>query len=113
MLNKLDENFYYWQISISARVRDKTCFKTHSGTYRYTEIQFRLSNAPATFQRALEISSSGLRWKICVDYLDDVNMFSPSTAQHVNDVEEILSPLKKAAVTLELNKCAFSKRKVD
>lgn len=31
----LDANFGYWQIPISARDRDKTCFTTHRGTYRY------------------------------------------------------------------------------
>ncbi|CDF39628.1 Ribonuclease H (fragment) [Chondrus crispus] len=33
---------------------------------------FRLKGAPATFQRALDIILSGVRWQICLVYLDDV-----------------------------------------
>jgi len=35
-----------------------------------------LTNAPASFQRALDIILSGLKWQICLVYLDDVIIFS-------------------------------------
>lgn len=48
-----DCNAGYWQIPIRVSDRDKTT--CHAGTYRYTSMTFVLTNAPATFQRALDI----------------------------------------------------------
>lgn len=72
-----------------------------------------LGNAPETFQGALEIIVRGLHWQSCQVYLDDAIVFSPSATQQVNDIDEILPLLKKAAVTLKLKTCSLFKRKVD
>jgi len=37
---------------------------------------FGLKNAPATFQRALDIILSGVKWQSCLVYLDDVIIYS-------------------------------------
>ncbi|CDF40047.1 unnamed protein product [Chondrus crispus] len=37
---------------------------------------FWLTNAPATFQRAMDILLSSFRWKCCLVYLDDIMIFS-------------------------------------
>lgn len=76
-------------------------------------MKFGLKTAPAAIQSVLDIILSGVLWKIRLVYLDDVIMFSTSSAQHDNDVYEIPLPLKKASVTLELNKCASFNLKVD
>jgi len=51
--------------------RDKTTFVCHEGAYRYIRLPFGLSNAPATFQRAIDMILGGLKWKSCLVYLDD------------------------------------------
>jgi len=61
-----------------------------------------LTTAPATFQRALDIILSGLKWQICFVYLDDVIIFSANAEQHVKDVDTVLHCLRKAGVTLNL-----------
>lgn len=71
----LDANRGYWQKSVAEADKDKTCFTTHSGTYRYKRMPFGLRNASATFQRALDIVLSGVRWHSCLVYLDDVIVF--------------------------------------
>ena len=55
IFSTLDCNAGYWQIPIRVSDRDKTTFICHAGTYRYTRMSFGLTNAPATFQRALDI----------------------------------------------------------
>jgi len=52
---------------------------------------FGLTNAHATFQRALDNILSGLKWQICLVYLDDVIIFSSVAEQHVKDVDTVLS----------------------
>ena len=74
---------------------------------------FGLRNAPATFQRALNIILSGVRWQSCLIYLDDVIVFSRSTDEHLRHVDEIITLLQRAGITLKVTKCSFFQPKVD
>lgn len=82
----LDCNSGYWQIPIAGEDRDKSSFTTHRGTYRYKRMHFGLRNAPETFQRALAIVLSGVRFQSCLIYLDDVIVFSDSEKYHIVEV---------------------------
>ena len=72
----LDCNSGYWQIPVAVDDQDKTTFATHVGTWRFIRMTFGLTNAPTTFQRALDIILSGAKWQYCLIYLDDVIIFS-------------------------------------
>jgi len=72
-----------------------------------------LTNAPATFQRALDIILSGLKWQICLFYLDDVIIFSANAEQLVEDVDTVLHRLREAGVTLTLEKCTWFSDEVE
>ena len=113
MFTTLDANAGYWQIPVAPEDRDKTTFTCHQGTFRYIRMPFGLRNAPATFQRALDIILSGVRWQTCLIYLDDVIVFSRSAEQHVRDVDKVLSLLRAAGVTLKLKKCFWFQNRVD
>ncbi len=54
----------------------KTAFVTHQGLFHFTVMPFSLCNAPATFERLMELVLSGLNWKICLIYLDGVIVYS-------------------------------------
>jgi hypothetical protein len=73
----LDCNSGYWQIPVHPADREKTTFTSHFGMYQYLRLPFGLRNALATFQRTLDIILSGIRWKTCLVYLDDVIVFPP------------------------------------
>lgn len=49
VFSNLDSNFGYWQVPIAAEDRDKTCFTTHMGTYRYKRMTFGFLNELETF----------------------------------------------------------------
>lgn len=81
---------------------------------RYVPVHpFGLTNAPACFQRALDIILTKYKWKTCLVYLDDVIIFSKSVDDHIRHVDEILSTLADAGVTLKINKCHFFQRQVE
>lgn len=76
----------YWKFPIGPDDRDKTTFKTHLGMYQCKSIPFGLRNAPATFQRALYVILSGVRWQKCLYYLADVIVFSHIRELHIEDL---------------------------
>jgi Reverse transcriptase (RNA-dependent DNA polymerase) len=89
----LDCNSGYWQIPVHPEDLDKTTFTSHYGIYRFLRLPFGLRNAPATFQRAIDIILSGVKWKTCLVYLDDVIVFSSSRQAHLQHVNEALTLL--------------------
>ena len=72
VFTKLDGNSGYWQVEIAEDDRDKTTFASHSGLYRFLRMLFGLKNAPATFQRAVDIILSRVKWERALVYFDDV-----------------------------------------
>ncbi len=87
--------------------------KNDAGTFQWKRVPFGLTNAPATFQRQLDILLSGYRWQTCLVYLDEVILFSRRFKEHVQKVCEILSVLKNDSLSLKLRKCHFFKESVD
>jgi hypothetical protein len=109
----LDCNSGYWQIPVAPEDMDKTTFTSHAGTYRFGRMPFGLRNAPATFQRTVDIILSGLTWKSCLVYLDDIIIYSTSMEEHLLHLTEVLTLLGKAGLSLKLTKCHFFKETVD
>jgi len=55
----------------------------------------------------MDMILAGLKWQICLVYLDDVIGFSRSPEEHLQHLEEIVTLLGKAGVTLKSSKCHF------
>ena len=113
IFSTLDCNSGYWQIPIEERDRDKTAFVTHCGVHRFKRMPFGLCNAPATFQRALDMLLSKVKWKYALVYLDDVIIYSKSIDEHFEHLDYVLSILRNAGATLKLSKCHFFQSSVD
>ena len=113
LFTTLDANSGYWQVEIDPADRDKTTFTSHFGLYRFLRMPFGLRNAPATFQRAMDVILASVRWQVALVYLDDVIIFSKSYRAHLEHVATVLSLLKSAGVTLKLAKCHFFSQEVD
>jgi hypothetical protein len=68
IFSTLDANSGVWQIPIDDSSKDKTTFTCHSDTFIFKRMPIRLINALATFQRAIDVISSGvlgnLLWSI-------------------------------------------------
>ena len=108
-----DCNSGYWQIPIAEEDQDKTTFTCHAGTYRFTRMPFGLCNAPASFQRTVDIILMRYKWRTCLVYIDDIIIFSKSIDEHLKHVNEILDTLRKAGLSLKLKKCRFFTTTVD
>ena len=95
VFSTLDCNSGYWQIPVAEEYRPKNKFTFHAGTYQFNRMPFGLMNAPATFQRMLDIFLSGYRWKSCLIYLDDFIIFSKNYEAHPQDVDVVLRALQQ------------------
>ena len=87
----LDCNSGYWQIEIDEADRDKTTFTSHCGLYRFVQMPFGLQDAPATFQRAVDIILSRVKGQHALVYLDDVGVCSTTVEAHFEHVREVLT----------------------
>ena len=105
VFSTFDCNSGYWQIPFASEDQDKTTVTTQMATFRHVRMLCGLRNAPATFQRALDIILNGLQWKTCLIYLDDVIVFLKDTKEHVAQVDQVLTLLRQGGVSLKLKKC--------
>ena len=112
IFSTLDCNSGYWQLPVEEKDRDKTTFTCHAGSYKFLRLPFGLRNAPATFQRAMDVILSRVRWKSVLVYLDDIIVFSRGVSEHLEHLERVLALLKEAGATLRLDKCSFFQKQV-
>jgi transposase InsO family protein len=102
----------YWQVPMHADDIKKTAFITRNGVYEWTRMPFGLTGAVATFQNAMNSLLSGLTWKICLVYLDDVLIFSSSFDRHLDALGQILQRFRESKFQLKLDKCRFGARQL-
>ncbi len=74
---------------------------------------FGLTNAPTTFQRAVDILLLRVNWQFCLVYVDDIIVYSKSEEDHIRHVDEVLSTLRKAGLSLKFKKSNSFCRRVD
>jgi len=67
VFTSLDCTAGYWKVHLRPADREKTAFTTHAGIYHWLSMALGLTNAPATFQRALDNTSRTLTWsqRVC------------------------------------------------
>lgn len=73
-------------------------------------MSFGLRNAPATFQRLMNMVVAGL--ESCAVYLDYVVIFSDTWDAHVQRIRALISRLAEAQLTVNLAKCEFARATV-
>ncbi len=86
---------------------DKTAFVTRQGLFRFTVMPFGLCNAPATFERLMELVLSGLNWKICLIYLDDVIVYRGNFYDALDRLKTIWQHIREANLKLKPSKCCL------
>ena len=95
MFSLLDGFLGYNQVLVAPEDRLKTTFMTKWGTYTYRKMSFRLINAGATFQRAMDIAFRSLLGRFVVVYLDDVTVFSKKREEHIVHLRQIFDRCRR------------------
>ena len=73
---------------------------------------FGMCNAPATFQRLMEVVLAGLIWESCFAYIDDVLVCSGTFQEHLTHLQQVFARLRRAGLRLKAKKCLFLKEEV-
>lgn len=113
IFSTLDCNAGYWQIPVAPEDREKTTCTSHCGAFQCKRMPFGQCNAPATFQRAMDIILAGVRWQTCLVYLDDSIVFSRSPKDHIDDLRQVFGLLEEAGVSLTAAKCHLFTQEVE
>ena len=103
----------YWQIPMRQEDAAKTAFRTAEGLFQFTVMPFGLRNAPATFQRLMDVIFSGLKWQGLLVYLDDIIVYSRDEERHLLLLEQVLSRLSDAGLKLNPKKTTLVSREVN
>eukprot|EP00253_Pinus_taeda_P006696 PITA_06696 len=96
------------QILVHPDDQDKTAFTTPWGTFKYVKMPFRLKNAGATFQRAMDIAFVKEIHDFLVIYLDDLTPFSKSDQEHLKHLRQIFMTCRKYGISLNPKKSLFA-----
>jgi hypothetical protein len=74
---------------------------------------FVLNNAPATYQRCIDVVLLGLKGLACLVYLDDIICFSATMEEHAEMLRDIFERLERANFKIQLEKCVFARDTVE
>ena len=112
VLSKLDLAKGYYQIPVARDSIEKTAFSTPFWKYAFNRMPFGLKNAPAIFQRAMEVVLRE-QYEHAAPYIDDILVFCMSWEGHVNHLKGILSALDQRGLKVKREKCEFGRRYVE
>ncbi|GBG61895.1 hypothetical protein CBR_g23845 [Chara braunii] len=110
---KIDLRNSYHQIRVAAADQPKTAFRSRFGHYEFTVMRFGLTNASATFQRAMNDIFRDILEQYVLVYLDDILVYSRTLEEHLRHLRDVLDRLRRHGFYAKLSKCRFAQHKVN
>ncbi|KAM2286748.1 hypothetical protein ACFX1S_039183 [Malus domestica] len=107
LLSFMDAYSGYNQILMNPSDQEHTAFTTDRGLYCYKVMPFGLKNAGATYQRLVNSMFAEQIGKNMEVYVDDMLVKSKHADQHITNLSETFTILKRYRMRLNPNKCAF------
>ena len=95
---------------LSEESRPKTTFISLFGKWEFKRCPFGLVQAPAYFQRLVNVVLSGLTFAF--GYLHDILVFSPDRETHLKHLRSLFEKLRVADLKLKEVKCNFLKKHI-
>lgn len=108
----LDASRGYLQVQMFAGDVAKTAFTCHRGLFEFTRMPFGCSGAAATFQRLIDRVLGEAKWRYAMAYLDDIVVYSRTFEEHIRHLEDVLTRLQDAGITLNPKKAQIAETRV-
>ena len=113
IFSRLDCNNAYWQVKVADDSIEKTAFRTRRGLYECRKMPFGLTNAPSTFCRVMNLVLAEMNWSSVLCFLDDICVLGKSVTDHLDNLEQVFSRLRKFKLKLKPRKCELFVREVE
>ena len=104
---KINLKHTYHLVQIAKGDESKTAFQTCYGSFEWTVMPFRLSNALAAFQCFINEVLGELLDVCTIGYLDDILIYSDGLKEHRLNISKILCHLWDASLYANPKKCVF------
>jgi len=108
----LDLHSGYHQIRLQASEEFKTAFSTHAGHFEFTVVPFGATDAPATFQGAMNSTLAPLLRRCALVFFDGIQVFSSTYEEHLQHLRQVLTLLAKDHWVVKLKKCRFAQQQI-
>ncbi|KAA3674480.1 uncharacterized protein DEA37_0007793 [Paragonimus westermani] len=100
----------YLQVEVRPAYRQKMASIIPSELYEFGTIPFGPANAPATFQRLMQIVLQDLVPSQCLICLDDIIVHAPTIDEHYCKLKDVFERLRMAGLKLKPTKCVLLKQ---
>ena len=107
IFSKLDANPVFWQIQLPPESATLTTFIAPFGRFCFQRLPFGISSAPEHFQRQMQEILAGVPGVACL--MDDILVHGKTQEEHDATLKMVLTRLQTAGLTLNTEKCQFSK----
>ena len=103
----------YYQLALDDASKAYTAFPTPLGLYQWKVMPMGLCNAPAVFQRAMNVVlQQHIQKGYCKVYLDDIIIASKTIEEHAVHLDGVLASLDRANLYCQLPKCQWAKQEL-
>ncbi|KAI5177399.1 hypothetical protein PAEPH01_2464 [Pancytospora epiphaga] len=109
---KLELKEGFSQIKLEEEDRHKTAFKIKNRFYGLTRMPMDFKNAPAIFQRLLDIVLRDEIGETCYAYVDNILVFERTQEELQEKTKKIINKLVEAGLRNNSGKCEFNKGEV-
>ena len=110
-MTKLDARSGYWQMELDAESQQFVTFITPFGRFAPTKGPFGLVTLPEIFSRKMDEVVKGLHG--IAKSMDDFLVYGKTVIEHDRHLRIFLQNLEEYGVTLNLEKCEFTKEEVE
>ena len=114
--SKIDLKYAYSQILLDGSIAEHCNFNIlggkATGTYRFVNGFYGLTDMPATFQRTIDKTLEGCKNYFAI--LDDILIATKGKLkEHEETLDIILDRLNKKVLAISLQKCEFAKQEIE
>ena len=105
--SKLDLRDGYHQVPVKEFDCFKTAFTCSYGTFEFNIMMFGFKNAPAHFQRSMNLLLADLLDECVLVYMDDILIYSKAASEHRDHVKQVFARLNAKGWHVKQKKCAL------